>query len=681
MKNRRIICLLTCIILTGCNQKTTMNEMKINDFKFLVEQFADLKIMRYKVPGFKELSLSQKELLYYLSQAANCGRDILYDQFYKHNITVRRTNEAIIAGFKGDKESNDYKNFLVYAKRVWFSNGIHHHYSTDKFYPEVSEAYFTSLIKDCNAATLPLANGESVDQFIERIIPVIFSPEIDNKRIVLDSTKDIIQASASNFYQGVSQAEVEAFNTAFIQPNPDEPLSVGLNSKLIKKEGQLIENVYKIDGLYSPAIEHIVFWLDKALEVAENDAQKNVITLLISYYTSGSLKTWDDYNVAWVQDSSSRVDFINGFIENYGDPMGMKATWESVVNFKDLEGTKRTEIISSNAQWFEDHAPVDQRFKKTKVKGVTAKVITVVQLGGDCYPSTPIGINLPNADWIRKDYGSKSVTIDNITYAYDKAAEGNGFMEEFYSTPEEIALAKKYGPLASSLHTDLHECLGHGSGQLLPGTSSEALKNYSSALEETRADLFALYYLPDPKMVELGLMDSTLVAKAEYNSYIRNGLLTQLTRIKPGKDIEEAHMRNRQLIAKWSLELGKNDKVIELFKKEGKTFVRINDYDKLRSIFGTMLAEIQRIKSEGDFEAGKALVEKYGVKVDQDLLKEILDRYKKLNIAPYSGFVNPVLSPVYKDGKIVDINIDYSEGYTEQMLRYSKDFSFLPNYN
>ncbi len=651
------------------------------NFSYLLEQFADIKIMRYPVPGFEELTIQQKELIYVLSQAALCGRDIIYDQFYKHNLAVRRTNEAIIESYSGDRETNDFKEFLVYAKRVWFSNGIHHHYSTDKFFPSIKPDYFAKLVKQSKSRLLPLNKTEMVDGFIARITPIIFDVEFDKKRIVLDSSKDIIQSSASNFYQNVSQKEAEQFIAGFNQPNPDQPISIGLNSRLVKENNQLKEQVYKVGGLYSAAIEQIVFWLHKALPLAENEQQKRSIELLINYYTTGDLKIWDDYNVNWVTDQLSIIDFVNGFIETYGDPLGMKATWESVVNFKDLEASKRTEIISNNAQWFEDNAPIDPRFKKKEVKGVSAKVITVAQLGGDCYPATPIGINLPNADWIRKHHGSKSVTMENITYSYDKASEGNGFLEEFCFSDEEIALAKKYGPKVSNLHTDLHECLGHGSGQLLPETSGEALKNFSSTLEEARADLFALYYIGDKKLETLGLISVFDEAKAEYNAYIRNGLMTQLTRILLGNDMEQAHMRNRALIAHWCLAEGTPDKVIEFKMKEGKTFVVINDYQKLRLLFGKLLAEVQRIKSEGDYEAGKILVEKYAIKIDQKLHAEVMERFKKLNIAPYGGFVNPVFIPVYKNYTLVDVTIDYSEDYTQQMIRYSKEFSFLPDSN
>ncbi len=674
MNKITVIMLFTALLAAGCQSKTETTEP---DFKFMLEQFADIKIMRYQIPGFENLNLKQKELIYYLSEAANCGRDILYDQFYKHNLAIRKTNEAIIESYKGNRNTPDFENFLVYAKRVWFSNGIHHHYSTDKFYPEISEQYYIELIKNSNQDILPVSQNENTEQFASRIASIVFDKNNDTKRIVLDDNKDIIAESATNFYQNLTKNEVEDYYKNFVHPDINRPLSVGLNSQLVKQNNQIIENIYKIDGLYGKAIEKIIFWLQKAAQVAENEHQKQTIEQLINYYTTGSLVTWDEYNVTWVQDSVSLIDFVNGFIEVYGDPMGMKATWESVVNFKDLEATKRTEIISNNAQWFENNAPIDQRFKKPVVKGVSAKVITVAQLGGDCYPSTPIGINLPNADWIRRDFGSKSVTMENITYAYEKASEGNGFLEEFAASDDEIILSKKYGAKAGNLHTDLHECLGHGSGQLLPGTSSEALKNYSSALEESRADLFALYYIGHPKMVELGLTESFDVAKAEYNNYLRNGLMTQLTRVEFGKDIEQAHMRNRQLISYWCLEHGKTNNVVELVKRNGKTYVVINDYQKLRLLFGQLLAEIQRIKSEGDFEAGKQLVEKYAVKVDKDLHREILDRYAKLKLAPYGGFVNPVFKPIYNNNKIIDVKVDYSETYTEQMMRYSKMYSFL----
>ncbi len=669
-------------LFTACNQgdKTAPTEKVMEntkEFKYLLEQFADLKIMRYQVPGFDELSLQQKELVYYLSEAALCGRDILFDQNYKYNLKIRKTMEEIYKNFEGDRQTKDFKEFEVYLKRVWFSNGIHHHYSTDKFVPGFSPEYLDVLITESPAAQFPLEKGQNAGDILPQMTSLLFDPQVAPKRISLDASVDMIKASACNFYDGVTQKEAEDFYEKMRDTTDKTPISYGLNSKLVKKDGVVQEDIYKVGGLYSAAIEKIVFWLEKAVTVAENDQQKKVIESLIEFYQTGDLRIYDKYNVQWVSDLQSKVDFVNGFTETYGDPMGMKATWESVVNFKDMEATKRAEIISANAQWFEDNSPVDPKFKKPEVKGVSAKVITVAQLGGDCYPSTPIGINLPNADWIRKDYGSKSVTMENITYAYDQAALGNGFLEEFCYSPEEIELAKKYGPLAGNLHTDLHECLGHGSGQLLPGTSSEALKNYSSSLEETRADLFALYYLADPKMIELGIVPDTNTAKAEYNTYIRNGLMTQLTRIETGKNIEQAHMRNRQLIAKWCFEKGQPGNVIEKVTREGKTYYKINDYKKLRGLFGQLLAEVQRIKSEGDYEAGKNLVETYGVLVDPVLHKEVKERFAKLNIAPYGGFINPVFKLTIKDNEITDITIAYPEDYAEQMLYYSKNYSFL----
>lgn len=672
------------VVFSACNQKPA-EESRQDDFNFLVEQFADLKIMRYKVPEFENLTLKQKELVYYLSQAALAGRDILFDQNYKYNLAVRRTLENIVEHYPGDRESEDFRNFMVYTKRVWFSNGIHHHYSKDKFFPAVSREYFEKLIRETAGGSFPMREGQSPDEFISEIMSVIFDPAVAPKAVSQEAGKDLLLNSACNFYEGVTEKEAEEFykklKSDAVKQGADTLLSFGLNSKLVKRDGVVTEEVYRLGGLYSKAIEKIVFWLQKAAGVAENDLQKAVIESLIRYYETGDLKVWDEYNVLWVQDLDSHIDFVNGFIENYGDPLGLKATWESVVNFKDLEATKRAQLISENAQWFEDHSPVEARFRKKEVKGVSAKVITAAQLGGDCYPATPIGINLPNADWIRKEHGSKSVTIENITYAYDQASLGNGMIEEFAGSDEEIALAKAYGSLASNLHTDLHECLGHGSGQLLPGTVGDELKNYGSPLEEARADLFALYYIADPKLMELGLYDNEGVYKAEYNSYIRNGLMTQLTRIEPGKTIEQAHMRCRQLIAAWSYELGKENNVIEKVVKENKTYVKVNDHPALRKIFGEMLAEIQRIKSEGDYEAGRNLIEKYAVQVDQDLHREVLERFSKLNIAPYGGFINPVFVPVTENGKIVDVKVEYPDNYTGQMMDYSKNQSFLPTYN
>ncbi len=684
MKIRKTIITMSMssIMLFSCNQseKKTSEKPK-DDFKFMSEQFADIKIMRYQVPGFDSLTLQQKELVYYLSEAAKAGRDIIFDQNFKYNLTIRKTLETIVDTYNGDKNTDDFKNFMVYTKRVWFSNGIHHHYSSEKFIPDFSKEYFAQLVKNSDPAKLPLIAGETPEKLIEKLTPIMFDPSVFPKKVSLDASLDLIKGSASNFYEGVSEKEAEDFYTKMKNPKDKEPISYGLNSKLVKENGKLVEKTYKINGLYSKAIEQIVMWLEKALTVAENATQKQSISLLINYYKSGNLKDWDAYNINWVSDMESHIDFVNGFIEVYEDPLGLKATWESVVNFKDIEATKRAQIISSSAQWFEDNSPVDKRFKKTEVKGVSAKVITVAQLGGDCYPSTPIGINLPNADWIRKEHGSKSVTMENITYAYDQAALGNGFMEEFAASKEEIEMAKKYGSLASNLHTDLHECLGHGSGQLLPKTNPDALKNYSSALEETRADLFALYYMMDNKMLELKLFPTLEVAKTEYNNYIRNGLMTQLTRVDLGKNIEQAHMRNRQLIASWCFENGMKENVIEKFVKDGKTYIRINDYNKLRTLFGKLLTEVQRIKSEGDYNAGKLLVENYGVKVDYDLHKEVKERYAKLKLAPYGGFLNPDFVPVLKDGKIVDIKVEYPNDYTKQMMEYGKKYSFLPAIN
>ncbi|MDR1717554.1 MAG: dipeptidyl peptidase 3 [Prevotella sp.] len=652
------------------------------DFKYEVDAFADLEILRYYVPGFNNLTLEQKELVYYLSMAAVEGRDILFDQNNRYNLAIRRTLEAIYGNYKGDKSSADYKEFEVYLKRVWFSNGIHHHYGEEKFLPGFSKEFFAEQVKNLPAELVPVKEGQSVDDFIKMLTPVMFDAKVMAKK-VNQSGGDLILTSANNYYgEGVTQKEVQDFYGAMKDTTDLTPISYGLNSRLVKQDGKLVEKVWKVGGLYSPAIEKIVFWLEKAQAVAENDAQKNVISKLISYYKSGDLKTFDQYAVAWVEDLNSQVDFVNGFTEVYGDALGIKASWESIVNFKNVEATKRTEIISSNAQWFENHSPVDKSFKKEKVKGVSAKVITVAQLGGDCYPATPIGINLPNADWIRKDHGSKSVTIENIMEAYDAAGAHTGFGKEFMWSDAEVNMIKEYGFITDVLHTDLHECLGHGSGKLLPEVDPNALGEFSSTIEEARADLFGLYFLADAKLVELGIIPNADAYKAEYYKFMMNGLMTQLVRIEPGKDIEEAHMRNRQLIARWVYEKGKAENVVEYKIKDGKTYVVVNDYAKLRILFGDLLAEIQRIKSEGDFNGAKAIVANYAVKVDQKLHKEVLERYKTLNMKPYKGFVNPVFQLVQdKDGKITDVKISYTEGYAEQMIRYSKEFSTLPTYN
>lgn len=650
------------------------------EFSYIVDQFADLQILRYQVPGFANLSLRQKQLLYHLSEAALMGRDILFDQNGRYNLVIRRTLEAVYLYGKVDKSSADYQAFEVYLKRVWFANGIHHHYGEDKFIPGFSEAFFDAAVRSVDISLLPLKAGETVDALLARLKPVIFDPTVMPKRTVQSGDTDWIQASANNYYgEDVTQAEVEAFYGKMKAEGYSRcPLSYGLNSRLEKENGQLVERVWKVGGLYSEAIERIVAELEKATAFVENEKQRQIIATLIDYYRTGDLRTFDAYSILWVEDTDSQVDFVNGFIETYGDALGLKASWESTVNFRNEEATRRTQIISENAQWFEDHSPVDKRFKKERVKGVSAKVITVTMLGGDCYPSTPIGINLPNADWIRRDHGSKSVTIENIMEAYDKASQGSGFSDEFVWSDEERNRIKTYGFLTDMLHTDLHECLGHGSGQLLSGTDPDALKAYASTLEEARADLFGLYYLADPKMQELGLVPDGEAFKAEYYKYMMNGLLTQLVRIEEGKDVEEAHMRNRQLIARWVFEQGATDKVVELKKREGKTFVVIHDYQQLRVLFGKLLAEVQRIKSEGDYEAGRSLVENYGVKIDPVLHHEIRERYVRLHLSPYKGFVNPVMREVKDNsGHVTDITLDYTEGYAEQMLRYSRDYSYL----
>ena len=679
---RKLFLITTTALLFGASLISCSKQSEETKFNYNVDKFADLQILRYQVPGFEELSLNQKLYIYYLTEAAQEGRDILFDQNGKYNLAIRRTLEAVYNNYNGDKENADYKEFVVYLKRVWFSNGIHHHYATDKFVPGFSQEFFAEQVKAVDPAQLPVREGSSVDELIAELTPVIFDKEVMPKRVNLAAGEDLIQTSAGNYYDGVTQKEAEDFYAKMRKPNDNQPISYGLNSRLVKRDGKIYEEVYKIGGRYTKALERIVYWLELAKDVAENDEQRNVIDLLIEFNKTGDLKTFDEYAVAWVQELGGNVDFVCGFTEVYGDPLGLKASWEASINFKNIEASARTETISANAQWFEDNSPVDPRFKKETVKGVTAKVITVAMLGGDCYPSTPIGINLPNADWIRRDYGSKSVTIENITYAYDQAALGNGFKEEFVIDEATREIMNKYGFVSDNLHTDLHECLGHGSGKLLPGVDSDALKSYASTLEETRADLFAMYYMSDPKIMELGLLPDKEAYKANYYSYIMNGLMTQLTRIELGNDIEESHMRNRQLIAKWCLENGAADNVISIEKIDGKSYVKINDYDKLRGLFGKLLAEIQRIKSEGDYEAGKALVEKYAVKVDLELHKEVLERYKALNLAPYKGFVNPKFSLVEDaEGNIVDVEVSYNEGYAEQMLRYAKDYSALDSYN
>lgn len=668
-------------LLTACggNPKTTAEAEKID---YTVEQFADLQILRYRVPGFEDLSLKQKELVYYLTEAALQGRDILFDQNGKYNLTIRRMLEAVYTGYKGDKNTPDFKAMEVYLKRVWFSNGIHHHYGSEKFVPGFTPEFFRQAVQSVDAATLPLAEGQTVEQLCEEVFPVIFDPTVMPKRVNQAAGEDLVLTSACNYYDGVTQQEAEDFYNALKNPQDETPVSYGLNSRLVKENGKIQEKVWKVGGLYGQALEKIVYWLKKAEGVAETPEQKAVIAKLMEFYETGDLKTFDEYAILWVKDLNSRIDFVNGFTESYGDPLGMKASWESLVNFKDLEATQRTELISDNAQWFEDHSPVDGQFKKEKVKGVSAKVITAAILAGDLYPATAIGINLPNANWIRSHHGSKSVTIGNITDAYNKAAHGNGFNEEFVYSDAELQLIDKYADVTDELHTDLHECLGHGSGKLLPGVDPDALKAYGSTIEEARADLFGLYYVADPKLVELGLTPSADAYKAQYYTYLMNGLMTQLVRIEPGNNVEEAHMRNRQLIARWVYEKGAAEKVVELVKKDGKTYVVINNYEKVRDLFGRLLAEIQRIKSTGDYAGAHDLVEAYAVKVDPALHAEVLERYKKLNLAPYKGFVNPKYEAVTDaDGTITDVTVTYDEGYAEQMLRYSKDYSTLPSVN
>ena len=681
MKKQLISMVTALSLLTACggNPKTTAEAEKID---YTVEQFADLQILRYRVPGFEDLSLKQKELVYYLTEAALQGRDILFDQNGKYNLTIRRMLEAVYTGYKGDKNTPDFKAMEVYLKRVWFSNGIHHHYGSEKFVPGFTPEFFRQAVQSVDAATLPLAEGQTVEQLCEEVFPVIFDPTVMPKRVNQAAGEDLVLTSACNYYDGVTQQEAEDFYNALKNPQDETPVSYGLNSRLVKEDGKIQEKVWKVGGLYGQALEKIVYWLKKAEGVAETPEQKAVIAKLMEFYETGDLKTFDEYAILWVKDLNSRIDFVNGFTESYGDPLGMKASWESLVNFKDLEATQRTELISGNAQWFEDHSPVDGQFKKEKVKGVSAKVITAAILAGDLYPATAIGINLPNANWIRSHHGSKSVTIGNITDAYNKAAHGNGFNEEFVYSDAELQLIDKYADVTDELHTDLHECLGHGSGKLLPGVDPDALKAYGSTIEEARADLFGLYYVADPKLVELGLTPSADAYKAQYYTYLMNGLMTQLVRIEPGNNVEEAHMRNRQLIARWVYEKGAVEKVVELVKKDGKTYVVINDYEKVRDLFGRLLAEIQRIKSTGDYAGAHDLVEAYAVKVDPALHAEVLERYKKLNLAPYKGFVNPKYEAVTDaDGTITDVTVTYDEGYAEQMLRYSKDYSTLPSVN
>ena len=660
-----LITLASAAGVMACSQ----SEKKSSDFKYLIDEFADIKIMRYQIPGWDNLSFKQKEYLYHLSEAAKFGWDIYWDQNCKDNLAVRKVLQNILENYKGDRNCKDFQDFTVYAKRVFFSSGIHHHYAEDKFFPECGEEYFKSLME---------AVGES--EKCATLLPVIYSKELYAQRRSSSKTGDIVALSSVNFYEGVTRDEVEKYYAGITDKNDPEPISYGLNTKVIKgPDGKIREEAWKVGGIYGPALEKICEELEKAKAVAENDVQKKTISELQDYYRTGDLRLWDKYNITWVKDTISKIDFTNGFVEDYNDPLGRKAYWESVVNVKDSAASARTELLSANAQWFEDNAPIDPRFKKKSVKGVSAKVIDVTCLGGGCYPATPIGINLPNADWIRKEYGSKSVTIANITHAYDAAAQESpkSVLEEFAYSEEDKSMQKKYGAFDDEVHTDLHECLGHGSGQLLPGVSPNAMGEYASALEEARADLFGLYYIADPKLVELGILENTEAYKPHYSNYIRNGLMVQTNRVELGRQITEAHMQNRQLIAAWCYEHGQANNVIEKKVRDGKTYFVVNDYEALRGLFGDLLAEIQRIKSEGDYEAGKNLIMKYAVDIDPALHKEVLERYAALGLKPYGGFVNPEIVPVEKDGKVVDYKVVYTDDYLGQMLEYCHKYSTL----
>lgn len=645
-------------------------------FNYTDEKFADLQLLRYRLPGFDALSLEQKKYIYYLSKAALSGRDITTDQFGAYNIRIRKLLEAIFVGYKGNRDSVEFQNLVIYLKRLWFSNGIYHHYGCEKFVPGFSSSYLREVIDNTDKSLLPLKENETIDSFCDELFPVIFDPTILPKRVNKADKQDLVITSACNYYENVTQDEVERFYNDMKDESDEEMPSYGLNSKLVKRDGKLLEYKWIESGMYGPAIKQIIYWLEKARSAAENEQQKAIISILIDYYRTGDLRTFDRFSIEWLRETDGLIDFINGFIEVYGDPLGLKASWEGFVSYKDKDATRRAQTISDNAQWFEDHSPVDPRFKKKEVKGVIANVVCAAMLGGDEYPSSAIGINLPNADWIRARYGSKSVTIGNLTEAYDKAAVGNGFKEEFVIDEPTLELIKKYGNICDDLHTDLHECLGHGSGQLLPGVYPDALKAYGNTIEEARADLFGLYYIADEKLCELGLLDNPEAYKSQYYTYMMNGMMTQLTRIKPGHQIEEAHMRNRALIARWVYEHA--DGVVRLVKKNGKTYIDITDYQALRSLFAKLLAEIQRIKSEGDYEAAKELVETYAINIDPALHSEVLERYAALDIAPYKGFINPWMKPVYdENGDMVDIEVDYTESYEHQMLRYSSEYGFL----
>jgi dipeptidyl-peptidase-3 len=655
------------------------NQVPASNFKFQTEQFADLRILRYQVPGFENLSLKQKEMVYYLYEAALCGRDIRWDQNYKYNLTIRKVLEDIVSTYKGDKTADEYLKFLVYAKRVWFSSGIHHHYSNDKLMPEFSQDYFSQLVHKSDQAALPLHKGETVDAFIKRMQPILFDPNVAAKKVNLNPKDDLIKTSAVNYYEGVSQAEVQKFYDGMTDKKSKTPVMTGLNSKVVKENGKLKEKIWMVGGMYSPAIEKMVYWMEKASQVAENAEQKAALDKLITFYKTGSLQDFDEYNIAWVKDVNSTIDVVNGFIEVYTDPLGFKGSWEATVSIKDMEASKRINTIGSNAQWFEDNSPLMPEHKKKNVKGITAKVITVVVECGDAAPSTPIGINLPNNEWIREKHGSKSVNLGNIVEALE-GSSGEGVVDEFYYNDEIRNRVKTRGPYADKLHTDMHEVIGHASGKINDGVGqpNTTLKNYASTLEEGRADLVALYYLMDQKMVDLGVMKTLDYGKAAYDEYITKGMLVQLSRLKPGHNLEEAHMRNRQLIASWVYDKGRKENVIEKKIENGKTFFVVNDYQKLRKLFGDLLREIQRIKSEGDYKSAHELVENYGVIVNPALHKEVLERYSRLNIAPYAGFIQAQLTPVMKGTEISDIKIDYPFDFVEQMLFYGKNYAYLP---
>lgn len=699
MKTLKFIAFLIAIaIFSSCGSEKDTDQLKqdstavetADNFQYEVEQFYDLRVLRYWVPGFEQLTLKQKELVYYLYEAALSGRDIFWDQNYKYNLTIRKTLEAIVSSYGGSKDTDEWAKFMMYAKRVWFSNGIHHHYSSIKFVPECSEKYFATIVKKSDTSLFPLNKGESIEMFIQRITPLIFDVNIASKKINLNPKTDLVTTSATNFYEGVTQKEVEDFYKAMGNPNDKTPPSYGLNSKVMKENGKVVEKVWKVGGMYSQAIEKIVYWLEKASAVAENESQKKALDLLIEYYKTGDLKKFDEYCIAWVADTTSVVDLVNGFIEVYGDPLGRKGSYESVVSIRDFEASKRIAAIGAQAQWFEDNSPIMSEHKKKNVKGISAKVITVVQESGDAAPTTPIGINLPNSNWIRQQHGSKSVSLGNIVYAHEKA-KSPSLINEFYIDTAMNRRVKQYGALAGALHTDMHEVIGHASGKINPGVGdpSETLKNYASPLEEARADLVSLYYMLDKKLIEIGVMPSIDCGKAEYDTYITNALLLQLARIKPGEQIEQAHMRNRQMVALWAYEKGKKEKlangkegVIEKKKTDdGRTYFVINDYEKLRTIFGELLREVQRIKSEGDYKAGHDLIENYGVKVDLVLHQEVLERYNKVGVAPYTGFIQPKLIPVIDGGKISDVKVEYPKDFVEQMLEYGKKYSFLPVVN